>query len=374
MPFKPSFWEQQTLLSTYDCVIVGAGLTGLHTALLVRKKYPKFKIAILERGPFSIGASTRNAGFACFGNISEILDDLTTMSEDQTYGLMEKRYKGLVRTRELLGDANIDYEQKGSNELFNAKNKADFDMAQDYLPQANQLMRENLGLKDVFKIKDNTHGFKNGTKAIGNDYEGQLHTGKLYASLRKMVLQQDIEIFGGCDIKHWGSHGEKVKVVLKNGIEIDSYILVLATNAFTSQLMPNQDIVPARGQIILTEKIPNLHLIGIYHYDQGYYYWRDLDGRILLGGARNKDVVGETQYEFDDNTTIQSELENFLFEHILDGQQVPIAMKWSGIMAMGKQKDPIVKQISPQVFLAARLGGMGVALSSVVAEDLVKLI
>jgi L-2-hydroxyglutarate oxidase LhgO len=46
MPFKPSFWEQQTLLSTYDCVIVGAGLTGLHTALLVRKKYPKFKIAI----------------------------------------------------------------------------------------------------------------------------------------------------------------------------------------------------------------------------------------------------------------------------------------------------------------------------------------
>ncbi len=375
MPFKPSFWEQQSLLSTYDCVIVGAGLTGLHTSLAVRKKYPNFKIAILERGPFSIGASTRNAGFACFGNCSEILDDLKSMSEDQTYGLMEKRYKGLLKTRALLGDTTIDYQQKGSNELFNTGNRADYELAKDYLPMANQLMREHLGLKDVFSLSTEKFGFNNGIGAISNAFEGQLNTGKLYASLRKLVLQNDIEIFGGCDISHWGSFGEKVKIVLKNGMEIDTYLMVLATNAFTSQLMPNLDIVPARGQIIVTEKIPNLNLEGIFHYDQGYYYWRDLEGRILLGGARNKDVVGETQYEFDDNNKIQDELENFLYQHILNGQiEVPIAMKWSGIMAMGKQKDPIVKQVSSQVFLVARLGGMGVALSSVVAEDVVGLI
>ena len=62
-------------------------------------------------------------------------------------------------------------------------------------------------------------------------------------------------------------------------------------------------------------------------------------------------------------------------EEQIVGRPVKIDYKWSGIMGMGKsqQKNPIIKEIEPQLFMAARLGGMGVALSASVAEDLVNL-
>ena len=36
---------------------------------------PKSKVLILERGIFPNGASTKNAGFATFGSLSEIISD-----------------------------------------------------------------------------------------------------------------------------------------------------------------------------------------------------------------------------------------------------------------------------------------------------------
>src|SRR5690606_34995111 len=110
-------WEKSSLLE-FDYLILGAGLTGLYTALDIKTNAPHAKIAILERGPFSMGASTRNAGFACFGNVSEILDDLKNDAVDAVYQLMAKRYNGLERTKKILGEQNIGLENAGSNALF----------------------------------------------------------------------------------------------------------------------------------------------------------------------------------------------------------------------------------------------------------------
>jgi glycine/D-amino acid oxidase-like deaminating enzyme len=110
-------------------------------------------------------------------------------------------------------------------------------------------------------------------------------------------------------------------------------------------------------------------------YDSGYYYWRDIDNRILLGGARNMDIDGETCYELESNETIITELHRFMNEQIF-GREIAIEHQWSGIMGMGKdnKKLPIVKPLEPNIFLAARLGGMGVALSAEVAEEVVELL
>lgn len=125
--------------------------------------------------------------------------------------------------------------------------------------------------------------------------------------------------------------------------------------------------------MIVTERIPGLSLNGIFHFDEGYYYWRDLDGRILLGGARNLDVAGETTEVFGSHEAIRAHLKDFLTREILQ-RPVNIEMEWSGIMAMGRQKKPIIREVQPQVYLAARMGGMGVALSAVVAEELVEMV
>ena len=71
-----SYWERKTWFTNVDYTIVGSGIVGLHAALRLRQHFPESKILILEKGMLPEGASTKNAGFACFGSISEIMDDL----------------------------------------------------------------------------------------------------------------------------------------------------------------------------------------------------------------------------------------------------------------------------------------------------------
>ena len=375
-PHQISFWEKSSLLE-FEYLILGAGLTGLYTALEIKSKNPLAKIAILEKGPFSMGASTRNAGFACFGIFSEILDDLKNDSIDAVYGLMAKRFHGLERTKKILGEKNIGFEYAGSNELFNSKNNEDKIPAFEYVNEANKLMKEFTNLEKVFNINTVNHfDFRDFAGAISNPYEGQLHTGKLYKTLWEKVVSLKVMIYGGIEVSGWESSNNQIKVNTSKGIEFKASKLLICNNAFASQFFPEMDIVPARGQVLVTEPIPNLHIHGIFHYDKGYYYWRNIDNRILLGGARNKDKETENTLISSTNQTIQDKLIRFLKEDILAGKypELKIEYQWSGIMGMGTQKKPIIEKIGENIWLAVRLGGMGVALSSVIGKELTELV
>jgi len=76
-----SYWEYKTWFDNIDFAVIGSGIVGLNCALALRKKHPRSKIVIFERGMLPSGASTKNAGFACFGSLSEILSDLQNHSE-----------------------------------------------------------------------------------------------------------------------------------------------------------------------------------------------------------------------------------------------------------------------------------------------------
>jgi len=75
-----SYWEYDEYIENNTFVIVGAGLVGMSTALSLKERFPDEKILILERGYLPTGASTKNAGFACFGSPTELNDDLQNMS------------------------------------------------------------------------------------------------------------------------------------------------------------------------------------------------------------------------------------------------------------------------------------------------------
>ena len=130
---------------------------------------------------------------------------------------------------------------------------------------------------------------------------------------------------------------------------------------------------PARAQVLITEPIKNLHIKGTFHFDEGYYYFRNIDDRILFGGGRNLDFDTEETTVFGQTEIIQNKLEELLHKVILPQQSVKIERRWSGIMGVGTQKSPIVKQISNSIYCGVRLGGMGVALGSLVVQELAEL-
>ena len=55
---------------------------------------------------------------------------------------------------------------------------------------------------------------------------------------------------------------------------------------------------PARAQVLITKPIKNLQIKGTFHLDKGYYYFRNIDNRILFGGGRNLDFKTEETSEF----------------------------------------------------------------------------
>jgi hypothetical protein len=93
-----------------------------------------------------------------------------------------------------------------------------------------------------------------------------------------------------------------------------------------------------------------------------------------LGGARNADFKGEETYTMEVTTMIQNKLEELLATVILPDQPYEIAHRWSGIMGVGETKTTIVKQISENVFCSVRMGGMGVAIGSLIGSEVAELV
>jgi glycine/D-amino acid oxidase-like deaminating enzyme len=139
-------------------------------------------------------------------------------------------------------------------------------------------------------------------------------------------------------------------------------------------MFPSLDISPGRGLVILTEPITNLKLDGAFHYQEGYYYFRNIKNRILLGGGRSVDFKTENTSSFGINPKIKSQLIEDLQDFINPKQKASVAMEWSGIMAFGKDKMPTIKKHQKNIALGVKLGGMGIAIGSQVGKKLAILL
>ncbi|HMC01725.1 MAG TPA: FAD-dependent oxidoreductase [Flavobacteriaceae bacterium] len=366
-----SYWEIKSWLSNVDFAIVGSGIVGLNCAIQLKIKNPKANILILERGVLPQGASTKNAGFACFGSLSEILEDLNFHTEEEVLELLNKRITGLKTLREVLGDKTIEYKQHGGFELF--KNDDDFYSnclsKREYI---NKLLN-SIFKEDVFVLKDNIFNFKDiKEQCVFNPFEGQLDTGKMMDSLMSLALNKGIKILNNVSVETFSDEVNSVKI-MTDQFEFSTSKLIIATNGFASKLL-NEDVKPARAQVLITKPIKDLHIKGTFHIDKGFYYFRNINDRILLGGGRNLDIKGEETMEFGETKLIQNQLENLLERIILPNTPFEIDMRWSGIMGVGGKKKAIVKQISNRVFCGVRLGGMGVAIGSSIGKEIADLV
>ncbi|WP_034887086.1 NAD(P)/FAD-dependent oxidoreductase [Gillisia sp. Hel_I_29] len=366
-----SYWEYKSWLSNIDYTIVGSGIVGLNAALHLKAQHPKATILVLERGMLPNGASTKNAGFACFGSLSEILDDLKSHSEDEVLELIKKRIAGLQLLRENLGDKTIGYKPWGGYELFLPQDKELFQECISKMGAVNKLLKPVF--KDaVFSEGSNNFNFKNVENSlIFNQFEGQINTGKMMEALLHKVQVAGIKILNNVNVLEYSESNTSVKVKTDH-FEFDTLKLVIATNGFASKL-GIEHVKPARAQVLITKPIKNLNIKGTFHLDKGYYYFRNINNRILLGGGRNLDLKGEETTELVQTDLIQNRLEQLLKETILPNETVEIEQRWSGVMGVGDQKIVIVKKMSDKVSCGVRLGGMGVAIGSLIGKELAEI-
>lgn len=366
-----SLWEKESFYSPSDIIIAGSGFVGLWSAYYLKKKHPKLRVTIVDRGVIPTGASTRNAGFACFGSVTELVKDTAMMGEEHMLWLVEMRHKGLALIRKTFRKKQIDYIESGGYEIIPAADDDRYHELKVQMKWLNQKLTPVIGKKKVFRFADDKiaqFGFADVGRIIANNLEGCLHPGKLCSSLLQLVQSMGVNVITGLNIENFEETASGVTVTTDKKVTLAGEQLLICTNGFAAQLLPDLQITPARGQILVTAPIESLKFKGTFHYDEGFYYFRNVGKRLLIGGARNLAVVEETTTEMEVTDFIQRTLETFVSRHLLPGQHFEITDRWSGIMGVGAEKMPVIKKISDNVFCAVKMSGMGVALAPVAAD------
>jgi hypothetical protein len=159
--------------------------------------------------------------------------------------------------------------------------------------------------------------------------------------------------------------------VHSDGAECHAGCVILATNAYTPQLLAQVEIQPRRAQMLASapDAAGLCDLPTYSHF--GYRYWRQLPtGEVLIGGWR--DTAYEAEVGYDERTTdaIQAHLDAQLKRM---GAEAKVTHRWVGTMGFTESGLPLVGPVDglPNVYLCAGFNGHGMGFAFVSAKTLV---
>ena len=370
-----SHWETNRELFKGDILIIGSGLVGQSIGIAIQKqkkelKQKPLKICIVDKLPMGqSGASTRNAGFACFGSPTEILDDLSREEENQTVNRISNRISGLSIWKDWIPSNIIEWNECGGYEVFEREEEMNFQEVLDKLPYLNKIGKAASGNPMIYSKYQRISSKL--PYSIRIEGEASLNPGKAHNSLYGLNKELGNQIVNGVSIpnrNYWHKNSEGWTIPTENGI-FKAKRVVIAANAWTPKILDSDiDITPGRGQILMIKSAKAISYEGVFHAKKGYLYFRNNNNCLIIGGGRNLFQTNETSLEMRTTKEVQDYLELYARDILLPNQDFSIQNRWAGIMAFSKKgnKDPLLYWDEPDLLIASRMCGMGVTLAPII--------
>src|SRR5215216_7721334 len=267
-----------------DVIVVGGGVTG--TSIAWRLAQAGHRVLLLERRGICAGASGRNAGHTGAGSgmhtaprTGRAVHDITSANLQ----LMKTLHDELDSDFELLLPGSMDVlatpeQMAHAKETVVTKHNAGSDVELIDSETARSIMPSLSP-----RILGATY-----TKDRGHLWPFALVTGMADAAAR-----EGAEIRIGARVERLAGRGDRVTGVVANGETIHAGEVVLATNAWTPLLLPELPegaLVPARGQILVTQPLPPLLNCPFGTNFDKEYGRQTPGGQIVCGGYRRLDV------------------------------------------------------------------------------------
>ncbi len=362
-----SYWEFDFYLKKIDFAVIGGGIVGMSSAYHLKKKFPNARIVVFERDFFSAGASSRNAGFACFGSPTEIASDAQKNGWDAVLSTLKNRFLGLQALQKIIPMSAMDGSLNGGLELFESHEFEKFNEALDGLQELNSKVKDVIGFAP-YRQTNQLFDLKNMVGAIHIDREGMIHPGKMLGQWLQINKAIGIEVLYGLNIEAVDVESGSFEI---RGRRFESGRLVICTNGLTPDLIGGLDVIPARNQVLVTNEVLENPWNKTFHLREGYVYFRNIGKRVLIGGGRDLFLEQESTLKLEETANVRQYLQQTIEKFL--GKSVEIEHHWSGIMGMGKSKGPIIQALSQKTYVAVRMGGMGVAIGTWVGQELAKI-
>src|SRR5690349_4993798 len=290
-PARPAPEPELTRDISTDILVIGAGFTGLWTALLAKEENPAREVALLEAGEVATGASGRNGGFMDASITHGLQNGLARWPKDfpTLLALGMKNLDEIEATIRRLG-IECDYLRTGDIAMASEPYQVEDLQAEMEVSARYQIRSEFYDRERVREIV-NSPFFIAGLNYP--DHAALVNPAQLAWGLRKACLDLGVQLYEHSPATTLEEEGSRVTARTKHG-SVSAARCALATNAFPPLIKGlTYYVVPVYDYVLVTEPLTRAQRDSIgWHGREGlsdasrqFHYTRTTaDGRILWGG------------------------------------------------------------------------------------------
>jgi putative aminophosphonate oxidoreductase len=320
-----------------ELAIVGAGFTGLWTAILAKQAQPALDVVIIEADLAGAGASGRNGG--CVLSWSTKLASLIRLyGEAEGIRLARASEQAILDIDRFVQAHHIDCDWRMHGTLYTATSVAQIG-ASDAVMDALQTR----GLSQWTRLPVDEVRRRAGSRAHLEGWYSPLAAtvdpGRLVRGLRRVALAMGVRLYEGTPLSQL-SAGQPLTLRTPRG-RVVADRAVIAVNAWMGELFPafRRSIVVVSSDMVITE--PNPTALARTGLDRGisvldsrtfvHYYRSTSDGRVMLGKGGNTFAYGgRIQPSFDAPSSYAESLLQALRRFMPELSDTPMAASWNG--------------------------------------------
>jgi glycine/D-amino acid oxidase-like deaminating enzyme len=341
-----SYWLEEpaealprtTLSARPEVEIVGGGVTGNACALALAEA--GVRVRLHEAREIAGGASGRNGGFALRGGAMPYDVARVRLGPTRAREYWQLTERSLDRLETLAGDA---FRRVGSLRL--AVDEAERDALRT---EHDSLLADGFAAEwhDGKELQPPLRGAY--TAALFHSPDGALQPARWVRRLARTAVEAGAEL--------------REHSLVHSLAQLEADRVVIATDGYTDGLVPELDarIRATRGQVLVTEPLPELLFERPHYARHGLDYWQQTpDRRLVVGGCRDASLEEEWTAHEAVTSPVQERLEAFVRR--LLGSLPPVTHRWAGIWGGTADELPLVGALPDQerVWVAAGYSGHG---------------